>query len=61
MSRYDEDNAASDTGSTPGEVSEAWHEAREDDESLVERVVSKTIEGGVSAIRALFGLDDDDD
>jgi len=61
MSKYDEKDAAEDTDSSSSQVSEAWHQARDDDESLVERIVTKTIEGGVSAVRSLFGLDDDDD
>lgn len=61
MSRYDENDAAADTNSTPSETSRAWHDARDDDKSLAERTVSKVIEGGVSAVRAIFGLDDDDD
>ena len=61
MSSYDKKDAARETDSSPRKVSEAWHQARDDDDSLVERTVSKVIEGGVSAVRSLFGLDDDDD
>lgn len=61
MSQYNEKDAAEETGVSNSQVNEAWHSARDDDESLVERIVSKTIEGGVSALRQLFGLDDDDE
>lgn len=61
MSQYDKKDAAEETGVSNSQVSEAWHSARDDDESLIERIVSKTIEGGVSAVRQLFGLDDDDE
>ena len=59
MSQHDEKDTAEETGASSSQVSEAWHQARDDDESLVERVVSKTIGAGVSAVRQLFGLDDD--
>lgn len=59
MSKYKEEDARRDTQSSRDEVREAWHQARDDDDSLVERVVSKTLSGGVSALRSLFGLDDD--
>lgn len=59
MTDYKKKDAREDTDSSSSEVERAWHQAREDDDSLVERVVSKTIEGGVSVVRKLFGLDDD--
>lgn len=68
MSGYDKHDAAKDTGSSCKEVSQSWHQARDDaasEGSLQERNVNKVSDSSTgpvlySIFNSVFGRNDDD-